>query len=65
MLARHQIIDTFYYGMHIKWLCALHYECENANKTFFLIDSLLTFSDQLLIIIIIIITIYELIVRNQ
>ena len=34
-LARHQIIDAFYYEMHIKWLYALHYECENANTTFF------------------------------
>ena len=34
-LARHQIIDAFYYEMHIKWLYALHYECDNANKTFF------------------------------
>ena len=24
-LARHQTIDAFDHGMHIKWLCALHY----------------------------------------
>ena len=33
--SRYQIIDAFYYEMHIKWLYALHYKCENANKTFF------------------------------
>lgn len=33
--SRYQITDAFYYEMHIKWLYALHYECDNANKTFF------------------------------